>query len=51
MHLPRGLEAGIPLKIMQTILGHNSLAMTADLYSHVLPDTKAEEMQKLQGII
>lgn len=47
----RGLEAGIPLKVMQTILGHNSLAMTADLYSHVLPDTKAEEMQKLQGII
>lgn len=47
----RGLEAGIPLKVMQTILGHNSLAMTADLYSHVLPDTKAEEMRKLQGII
>ena len=47
----RGLEAGIPLKVMQTILGHNSLVMTADLYSHVLPDTKAEKMQKLRGII
>ncbi len=47
----RGLEAGIPLKVMQTILGHSSLSMTADLYSHVLPDTKAEEMKKLQGII
>lgn len=46
----RGLEAGIPLKVMQVILGHNSLAMTADLYSHVLPDTKSEEMQKLHGI-
>ncbi len=47
----RGLEAGIPLKVMQTILGHSSLSMTADLYSHVLPDTKAEEMKKLQGIL
>lgn len=47
----RGLEAGIPLKVMQTILGHSSLSMTADLYSHVLPDTKAEEMKKLYGII
>lgn len=47
----RGLEAGIPLKVMQTILGHSNLSTTADLYSHVLPDTKAEEMQKLRGII
>lgn len=47
----RGLEAGIPLKVMQTILGHSSLAMTADLYSHVLPDTKADEMKKLQGVL
>lgn len=47
----RGLEAGISLKVMQTILGHSSLAMTADLYSHVLPDTKADEMKKLHGIL
>lgn len=38
----RGLEQGIPLKVMQVILGDSSLAMTADLYSHVLPDIKAE---------
>lgn len=46
----RGLEQGIDLKIMQSILGHSSLAMTADLYSHVLPDTKALAMKKLEGI-
>jgi len=46
----RGLERGIPSKVMQTILGHTSLAMTMDLYSHVLPNTKAEEMQKLSGL-
>ena len=27
-----------------------SLAMTMDLYSHVLPDTKAEEMQKIANV-
>ncbi len=47
----RGLEQGIPLKVMQSILGHSSLAMTADLYSHVLPDTKAEEMKKLENVL
>ncbi|MFW6677649.1 tyrosine-type recombinase/integrase [Lacrimispora sp. AGF001] len=47
----RGLEQGIPLKVMQVILGHSSLAMTADLYSHVLPDIKAEEMKKIENIL
>lgn len=47
----RGLEQGIPLKVMQSILGHSSLAMTADLYSHVLPNTKAEEMKKLESVL
>lgn len=31
-------------------LGHSSLAMTMDLYSHVLPDTKADEMQKIANV-
>lgn len=43
----RAAESGMPLQVLKTILGHSSLAMTADLYSHVLPDTKHEEMQKL----
>ncbi|MDR1771691.1 MAG: tyrosine-type recombinase/integrase [Hungatella sp.] len=47
----RGLEQRIPLKVMQVNLGHSSLAMTADLYSHVLPDTKEEEMKKIENIL
>ena len=43
----RGLEQGIPPKVMQEILGHTSITMTLDIYSHVLPDKKAEEMDKL----
>lgn len=46
----RSIERGIPPKVLQTILGHSTLAMTMDIYAHVLPDTKAEEMQKLQSL-
>ena len=37
----------MPPQVLKTILGHSSLAMTMDLYSHVLPDTKADEMEKI----
>lgn len=43
----RAIEAGMQPQVLKTILGHSSLAMTMDLYSHVLPDTKAEEMKKI----
>ena len=43
----RAIESGMQPQILKTILGHSSLAMTMDLYSHVLPDKKAEEMQKI----
>lgn len=46
----RALEEGIPPKVVQEILGHSSITMTLDLYTHVMPQTKAREMQKLEGI-
>lgn len=46
----RALENGISMKTLQAILGHAQYAMTADLYSHVLPDTKAREMNKLSRL-
>lgn len=46
----RGLENGIPPKVMQALLGHTSIAMTLDIYSHVLPDTKARELQKISRL-
>lgn len=46
----RAIEAGMQPQILKTILGHSSLAMTMDLYSHVLPDTKAEEMEKIANV-
>ena len=36
----RAAESGMPPQTLKAILGHSSLAMTMDLYSHVLRDQK-----------
>lgn len=46
----RCIEQGVPPQVLKTILGHSKLSMTMDLYSHVLPDTKAEELKKIVGL-
>lgn len=46
----RAIEAGMQPQVLKTILGHSSLAMTMDLYSHVLPETRAEEMEKISNV-
>jgi len=47
----RGLESGIELRVMQELLGHSSISMTADLYTHVLPDKKKDSIMKLEGTL
>lgn len=47
----RALENGIPPKVVQELLGHSSIKMTMDIYTHVLPQTKKEEILKLQGLV
>lgn len=47
----RGLENGISMRVMQDLLGHATFKETADTYSHVLPDTREEEMKKLEGVV
>lgn len=46
----RGLENGIELKVMQDLLGHSTIAVTGDIYSHVLPDKKREAVNKLKDV-
>lgn len=43
----RYIEQGGQPQTLKTILGHSSLAMTMDLYAHVLPNTKQEEMNRI----
>ena len=47
----RYIEQGGSPQTLKTILGHSSLAMTMDLYSHVLPNTKQKEMDKLKIVL
>lgn len=46
----RAIEAGMQPQVLKTILGHSSLAMTMDLYSHVMEDTKSDEMEKIANV-
>lgn len=46
----RCIENGIPPQVLKGILGHSTLSMTMDLYAHVLPDTKAKELQKIANL-
>lgn len=46
----RCIENGMSPQTLKSILGHSKLSMTMDLYAHVLPDTKAEEMQKIANL-
>ena len=43
----RYIEQGGNPQTLKTILGHSSLSMTMDLYSHVLPNTRQEEMNRI----
>lgn len=46
----RALESGMPPKVVQEILGHSSIKITLDLYTHVLPETKTEEIKKIANL-
>ncbi|WP_312045090.1 tyrosine-type recombinase/integrase [Anaerotignum sp.] len=47
----RCFEADVPPKTVQQFLGHATLQMTMDLYTHVLGNQKQEDMQKLENIL
>ena len=43
----RYIEQGGNMQTLKTLLGHSSITLTMDLYAHVLPDTKQNEMQRI----
>lgn len=47
----RCLDNGVELRVVQELLGHSSIKMTADLYTHVLPDKKKDSIMKLKDTI
>ena len=41
------LAAKIDLKVVSELLGHSSVAITADIYAHVLPEQQQEVVDKM----
>jgi hypothetical protein len=43
--------AGVALKVMSERLGHESIFITADLYSHVLPSMQQDATDRIASLI
>jgi integrase len=41
------LAQGVPLKVVSDLLGHTQISITADLYTHVLPEVRKEAIVDL----
>lgn len=45
------LAQGVPMKVVQEILGHSQMSITADTYSHVLPELQRDAADRLGKVI
>jgi len=43
------LAAAVPMRVVQELLGHSSMAVTADVYSHVTPAFKRQAAEALEA--
>ena len=50
-HATHMLAAGVHPKIAQERLGHSSVSVTIDLYSHVLPGMQAEAVSRVDAVL
>jgi site-specific recombinase XerD len=45
------IEDGEDIRNVQELLGHATLAMTSDIYSHVIEKTKKKVMTRMNGLL
>lgn len=45
------LKADVPLKVVSSILGHSSITITADLYTHVMDEVKQDAGMKISKVV
>jgi integrase len=50
-HASLALAAGIPAKVVQERLGHSSVAMTLDVYSHVAPGIQEDAAERIARLV
>jgi integrase len=45
------LGMGVPAKVVQELLGHSTISITMDVYSHVLPSMQRDAMEKMHDFL
>ncbi|MGH8869084.1 MAG: site-specific integrase [Actinomycetes bacterium] len=45
------LAAGVPIKVVSHRLGHSTTAITADLYTHVVPEVARGAAEQIAGLL
>ena len=45
------LAEGVPLKVAQEVLGHSTIAVTADIYSHVMPAATRDATERVGALL
>ncbi len=45
------LAQGVPMKVVQDVLGHSQISMTADLYSHVVPELRRDAANRMGDVL
>ena len=49
-HASQLLRAGVPVKVVSERLGHSTVGITLDTYSHILPGMQEEAAQKIDAV-
>jgi integrase len=45
------VSEGVPIKVVQEVLGHSSVSVTMDVYSHVLPDMQEKAAAAMDDLL
>ncbi len=45
------LAQGVPLRVAQEVLGHSQIAVTANTYSHVLPELQRDAAERVKAVL
>ena len=45
------LAKGVPMKVVQDVLGHTQLSTTADIYTHVMPELQRDASEKVGEVL
>ncbi len=45
------LTKGVPLKVVQKVLGHSQIGVTANIYGRVMPELQREAAEKVGELL